>query len=260
MHLKASQTRMIEDAFAWPNGRGWVLDFSDRTFAEFFEDEFGIDIDEARYRQRGTSKRYRLLGFVREHDPYTVAKVLRRLWEHREALIADGREGSPDDPPTLATRFAAMLDDVQREADLPAGDAFYGFTPDETLDELIADLDRDLAAGKPAAALDHLHTYVVKKLRFLLASRGEETRRDEPVHSLFARYRRLLASERDLHPMTDQAMKLGIGTMEAFNSVRNDRSFAHDNDLLPKDEARLAFDAVTAMLRFLRSVEAGRFE
>lgn len=260
MRLKASQTRLIEDAFAWPEGHGYVLDFSNRTFAELFEDEFGIDIDDARYRKFGASKRYRLLGFIDEHDAYTVGKVLRRLWAHREELIEDADRNGPDDPPGLAAKFMSMLDAVEREADLPSGDAFFGFAADETLDELIADLDRDLAAGKPAAALDHLHTYVVKKLRFLLSQRGQEAKRDEPLHSLFARYRRGLVSERDLHPMTDQAMKLAIAMMEAFNNVRNDRSLAHDNELLPKDEARLAFDAVAAMLRFIRSAEAGQFE
>jgi len=28
---------------AYPNGFGYVLDFSDRTMEEFFEDEFGIE-------------------------------------------------------------------------------------------------------------------------------------------------------------------------------------------------------------------------
>jgi hypothetical protein len=35
---------------------GYVLDFTDVTFAEFFRSQFGIDIDRPMYRANGTSK------------------------------------------------------------------------------------------------------------------------------------------------------------------------------------------------------------
>jgi hypothetical protein len=46
VQLKRSQVRTIEEAMAYPKGFGYVLDFSDRTISEFFEDEFGIDFDD----------------------------------------------------------------------------------------------------------------------------------------------------------------------------------------------------------------------
>jgi hypothetical protein len=52
--LKHSDIRIIDEAFqADP---GYVLNFSDRTFAEYFDDEFGVDIDESKYRAGGGSK------------------------------------------------------------------------------------------------------------------------------------------------------------------------------------------------------------
>lgn len=56
VHLKRSQVRVIEEVMAFPQGFGYVLDFSDRTIAEFFEDEFQLDIDEEKYSANGTSK------------------------------------------------------------------------------------------------------------------------------------------------------------------------------------------------------------
>jgi hypothetical protein len=61
--LKHSEIRTIENAFQ--GDRGYVLDFSDRTFREFFEDEFRIDIDAAKYRANGTSKMNRLRTFFK---------------------------------------------------------------------------------------------------------------------------------------------------------------------------------------------------
>ena len=39
----------------------------------------------------------------------------------------------------------------------------------------------------------------------------------------------------------------------------NNRSFAHDNDLIDQAEARFIFDAISAFLRFVKSIEASRF-
>ena len=42
--------------------------------------------------------------------------------------------------------------------------------------------------------------------------------------------------------------------------MRNHRSLAHDSVILGHHEARYVFDVVTALLRFIRTHEAGRFE
>lgn len=64
-----------------------MLDFSDRTISEFFEDEFGIDFDNPKYAANGTLKGNRLTTFIATEDAYTVAKILRALWDRREGLI-----------------------------------------------------------------------------------------------------------------------------------------------------------------------------
>ena len=75
--------RLIDDLFDM--GDGYVLDFSDKTFAEFFEDELNINIDEPRYEVDGTSKAKRLRYFLRSEDDETRIKTLLSLWEYREA-------------------------------------------------------------------------------------------------------------------------------------------------------------------------------
>ena len=51
--------RLIDDLFGM--GSGYVLDFSDKTFAAFFREEISVNIDEQRYSADGTSKAKRLL-------------------------------------------------------------------------------------------------------------------------------------------------------------------------------------------------------
>src|SRR5690349_8739927 len=49
--IRAIDLRLIDDLFEM--GGGYVLDFSNRTFAEFFADELGVDIDSPQYEAEG---------------------------------------------------------------------------------------------------------------------------------------------------------------------------------------------------------------
>lgn len=65
---------------------GYILDFSNRTFAAFFGGELGIDIDDARYAVNGGSKAKRLRTFLMATDDTTAARTLQALWEYREGV------------------------------------------------------------------------------------------------------------------------------------------------------------------------------
>lgn len=85
--------------------KGYVLDFSNRTFGDFFKRELDIDIDAPVYATGGTSKAKRLLCFLEKVDDSTAARALRVLWDHREAL----RRGGPDPYPRAAAQYAALI-------------------------------------------------------------------------------------------------------------------------------------------------------
>jgi hypothetical protein len=96
---------VIDEAFDM--GSGWVLDFSDRTFAHFFADELNVDIDDPRYSQEGTSKAKRLRYYLRTVDTPSAVRALKVLWEYRTRL----REArpTPDKSPNLEGRFLELV-------------------------------------------------------------------------------------------------------------------------------------------------------
>jgi hypothetical protein len=59
-NLRMLDMQMVDDLFQPPDKRGYVLDFSDRTFSIFFADELNVDIDDVAYQRNGTSKLNRL--------------------------------------------------------------------------------------------------------------------------------------------------------------------------------------------------------
>ncbi|MBR0948632.1 abortive infection family protein, partial [Bradyrhizobium liaoningense] len=79
------------------------------------------------------------------------------------------------------------------------------------------------------------------------------------LHSRVGKYVKALDQGHQLTDMSKQIIKNAIGVFEKFNFVRNNNSLAHDNVLPNHPEARFIFDSVTAVLRFIKSIEAARF-
>ncbi len=88
-------------------GGGYVLNFSDRTFSEFFREELRIDIDDPLYARNGGSKAKRLRCFLQTVDKPTVARTLDSLWAYRDAL--QQRSGKPDNVQNARARFRDLF-------------------------------------------------------------------------------------------------------------------------------------------------------
>jgi len=252
--LKHNEMRVIDDAFDMHSG--YVLNFSDRTFSEFFDDEFRLNIYDQKYSFNGTSKAKHLRAFIKTEDEFTVARVLRKLWEHRESVPLYDQRNNDDG---VKRRFFELVSKIEGSGSLARTDAIERFKPDETLEELVAAIERDIGANKPVAALDRLHTYCMKKFAHLLDARHIGWEKAEPLHSRVGKYVKALGQERELRDLTAQIVKNAIGVFDKFNSVRNNQSLAHDNELLDPAEARFIYDSITAFLRFVKSVETVRF-
>jgi hypothetical protein len=82
--IKAVDMRLLDDLFAM--GSGYVLDFSNRTFSEFFMNELGVDIDDQKYFRDGSSKGKRLRTFLQTEREALAARALRAIWEYRDAV------------------------------------------------------------------------------------------------------------------------------------------------------------------------------
>lgn len=105
--LRSIDLRFIDDLVEFVRGKGYVLDFSDITFAEFFEAEIGVDIDDPVFSARGSSKGKRFRYFLQTTDDASAARTLRAIWEHREDYLQ--RAGIDDPTPRSRERFDRIL-------------------------------------------------------------------------------------------------------------------------------------------------------
>jgi len=105
--------------------------------------------------------------------------------------------------------------------------------------------------------LDRLHTFVSKYVSIAAETEGLTVDRNDPLHSNFGKVVRSLKNRGAIETaMGERILKSAISTFDAFNDVRNNRSFAHPNPLLSFDEALLIFRHVASTIRFLNTVAA----
>lgn len=234
-------------------GSGYVLGFSNRTFEEFFLDTVGINIYDPKYDYDSGSKANRLRAFWSNEPDHIVGKAMSAMIEIIEL------DFNPDQ--ALLQKAKAI---VERLEGATAVDDLGAISPnvnDQDFEKLARSVHDSINAGEPAAGLDRLHTFVSRYIGVLAGAEGIGVSREKPLHSVFGELVKALRARGAIETdMAERILKSTISTLEAFNQVRNERSFAHPNPLLGFDEALLIFRNVTSSIRFLKEVTSRRVD
>lgn len=246
--LSGGERRKLEKLLGM--GGGYVLNFSDRTYGEFF-DEHRVDIDAERYKARGTSKANRMRTFWEIDCNHLVGKIIGSLISYgaEEQCFGDSNPVLIDDCRKISQRL--ISDQPVTELDALIAIA------DERDFEVVADHVREaIEKNQPEGGLDRLHTFINKFIRVTCEPHGIQVGRDKPLHSVFGEYVKALREGGHLESeMTERILRSSISVLEAFNHVRNNKSLAHDNPILNYEESLLIFNHVAASIRFVKALE-----
>lgn len=121
--LKTKDKQILESLFQM--GGGYVLDFSDRTISEFFDDELSIDIYDEKYNYASGSKANRMRGFWKEASNELVSESITKLIEYIDHKILLGSFKQDDFPEKIlnaAKSIALKLIDgnIQKDVSIEA--------------------------------------------------------------------------------------------------------------------------------------------
>lgn len=105
--IRSIDLRIVDDLVDFIRGPGFVLDFSDTSFADFFASELSVNIDDPKYAANGSSKGKRLRYFLQSCDNATAVRALTALWEHRSEYLA--RSGGKDPIVDAQSRFQGLI-------------------------------------------------------------------------------------------------------------------------------------------------------
>jgi hypothetical protein len=231
----------------WDMGTGYVAGFSNRTFEEFFLDTVDVRIYGAKYEYGSGSKANRLRAFWQVEPDHLVGKVMATMLELLEL------DFNPD--PALVSQAKAIIARLERSSAVDDLEAISPNAPDRDFEKLARAVHDAITAGEPESGLDRLHTFVTRYTATRAAELGIHVSRDKPLHSVFGELVKVLRDRGAIETeMTDRILRSSISTLEKFNQVRNERSFAHPNPLLGYDEALLIFRHVTSTIRYLNVV------
>lgn len=163
-----------------------------------------------------------------------------------------GQTTSPD----IQEAFLNLTDRLLADQPVENIDAIKANNDYKDFHQLARLIRESIEKNKPEAALDRLHTFLIKFLKELCASHSVAVRKEETVNAIFGKYiksirgKGLISSD-----MAEKIILFSYNVIDAFNDIRNNRSFAHDNPILSYDESVLIFSNLTATVKFLQAVE-----
>ena len=108
--LKSHEKVILEKIF---DKGGYVLDFSDRTYSEFFR-EHGVNIDQEKYRFNGTSKMKRLRAFWEIEEDNLVGKVLDALLIYA-CTVGEVKQEQQNGARTIVDQLLDKNEDIGKE-------------------------------------------------------------------------------------------------------------------------------------------------
>ena len=261
-------------------GGGYVLDFSNKTFAEFFDDEFQVDIYDDTYAIGGDSKAKRLRFFIRLSTPRQAGRVLRALWDHKKTEVRDGFERRlalshlSDDEELLEVQmsldaredseFEALVSAIENRDEDEAIDAASILAKEFNLDTVRTDIERarNFVQDDPEDAITAACSLLESLCRSILIELDKELPKDKSIQPLYRRVAKVLnlsAGREDIASLVfDDVRKVlsGLSTLvEGIGALRTHAGDAHGKNKGTKRVdariARLAVNSASGVAVFL---------
>lgn len=104
--LRPVELKVVDELFGM--GSGYVLDFTNATFDDFFRREVGVDIYDDVYAQGSGSKGKRMRAFLTVGQSRAIVRALTSMWEYRETARI-GR-GDPEIATKARERLSAIVE------------------------------------------------------------------------------------------------------------------------------------------------------
>lgn len=233
-----------------------VLDFNNRTFGCFVLESTDIDIFDGNYSGRMMSMASRLRLFLEKESDFIVQKLLSDLLSYwYEIKISYDYEFITNELYEECKNIINSLNNNGVIEDIESISTL-NFNNSKAINLLTTEIKDKLLENNPELALDRLHTFSMMFFRELCNKHILNFKKDDPLHTLVATYWKSLDRvENNFSEMTLQILKTNINTMNTFNSIRNTKSYAHDNVILNKSESKLICNHVITLLKFIDEIE-----
>lgn len=237
---------------------GYVLEFSNSSFARFIGDVCNIDIYNGKGYEEYASKANKLRQIWNNENDLVVGNLLNALLDEYvdyKQRIDEYHPSDEHDVGEMRIVASRLLGNVIK-LDIPV-------QREETLKTLQEDINNALSRNQPTLVLDRLHTFSTKFLRQICTEHGitvvDNKGINLPLHSLAG----MLKKHYEQNPVFDSdfvplAIQNNIALFDRFNAIRNNQSYAHDNVVLDNMEAEFVVRTMINTISFIDAIERYR--
>ena len=226
--------------------KGLVWDFTNATFKEFVESYTGLDIYNDKYEaEDGGSKMKRLKMFLKIEDDSYVIMLLEGIKEYgkkRKYLC----KSNIDEIEKYIKRLKKLEKSITFEKEI--------FKSQKRVDLLINDINEKIVKKQFELAIDRLHTFFKGYIEVLC----EQIKIDIKDKSLDSLYGELLKYIHDNEifeeGITKDILSSSKKIMKSFDYSRNNKSFAHTNDIMKQNEAEFLCMYIIDLYKFLYKI------
>ncbi|MBU2708724.1 abortive infection family protein [Zooshikella marina] len=229
--LKKSEMRLINSIFNMEEG--YCLDFSNRTMAEFFEDELNVEIYNDKYSFNGTSKARRIRAFIEVEDELLVSKLLKKLYEHKASILNSPKDDIKD------KKLFDLISHIESAASNVAVSKLSEKAKVLDFDTVSTDLDRALndAKNDPESAITSACSTLESVCRSILVEMKIKLPKSKDLMSLYKEVRKPLGLTPDTSAfpsdIANDVLKILGGlttTVEGIGALRTHAGDAHGRE------------------------------
>lgn len=262
---------------------GYVLDFSNKTFREFFEDHFETNIYADAFSELGTSKFNRLRAFITVSPPHVVIELIDVLWRRlnrdRNDHIMKSQQALDGDWSTVSLEYVSALQEAAAIEDqafqslvndigsLPSHSAtphLQKMSSEWTLDTVEREITRALEGvdKDPETAITAACSMLESVCRSIILGRGEDLPERMDIQTLYKKVRGIfeLNPDKAVKPATVESdvrtILAALGNViSGIGALRTHTGSAHGRERgfvrVDPRIARLAVNSATSYSLFL---------
>ena len=237
-------------------GGGYVLDFSNRTFGEFIASSVGLSIYSTKYEDNGSSKANRFRMFWQKENNYIVGKLITEMIEYWKVDKISNSQDITKEEQSICNECERIGNRLLQETPVTAIEALQPNEDGRDFATLAKSIRESILKNEPENALDRLHTFATKYIRNLNRKHEITFTKETSLNALFGTYVKYLVANKLIDTeMTEKILRYSISILDAFNDVRNNKSFAHDNKLLNYHESILILNNISSLINFINFLE-----
>lgn len=238
--MKQEKFEKLFDMKTW-----YVLNFSNRTFQWFVADSIWINIYE---KYPNDSKAWILRNIIKDFPDIIVWKLLWDLLEYYKETFYE------DIDDVLFESCKKIVSDLKNNTTMK--EIFIEYENDKNYNILLDEIRQANTVEKPEVIVDRLHTLCTKFIRDKANSINISEISWKSLNALFWIYIKELEKQWLIeNEITKNILKHNISILEKFNEVRNNKSLAHDNQLLSTIEATYIVNNIIELVNFIEKMD-----